>query len=85
MKEYFSIFSEFPPKLSLNQQGDSMKRKKVKEPTLDELRHELGTLMYNDLESTINPAFMNPKAIELNSKKMDAILSQIERKKKNNN
>ena len=62
-----------------------MKRKKVKEPNLNELSEILNGLMYNDLESTINPAFMNPKAIELNSKKMGAILSQIERKKKNNN
>ena len=60
-----------------------MKRKKVKEPTLNELRGELDTLLDKDLEATISPNFMSDDETELNNKKIEAILSQIERSKEN--
>ena len=62
-----------------------MKRKKVKEPSLNELRDILGKLLDKDLEASINPNFMSDNEVELNSKKIDAILPQIERSKENDN
>ena len=62
-----------------------MKRKKVKEPSLNELRDILGELLDKDLEASINPNFMSDNEVELNSKKIDAILPQIERSKENDN
>ena len=62
-----------------------MKRKKVKEPSLNELRDILGELLDKDLEASINPNFMSDNEVELNGKKIDAILSQIERSKEDDN
>ena len=62
-----------------------MKRKKVKEPSLNELRDILGELLDKDLEASINSTFMSDNEVELNGKKIDAILSQIERSKENDN
>ena len=62
-----------------------MKRKKVKEPSLNELRDILGELLDKDLEASINSNFMSNNEVELNGKKIDAILSQIERSKENDN
>ena len=62
-----------------------MKRKKVKELSLNELRDILGELLDKDLEASINPTFMSDNEVELNSKKIDAILPQIERSKRDDN
>ena len=62
-----------------------MKRKKVKEPSLNELRDILVELLDKDLEATISPDFMSDDETELNNKKIEAILSQIERSKENDN
>ena len=57
-----------------------MKRKKVKEPTLNELRGILDNLMEKDMESYGNPS-LSEYEVELNRSKIDAILSQIKRSK----